>query len=81
MTLTLWYNNGVVRDVAWVNSAIRYRSQGPAEGWSLENSATAFHYQLDAQSSTNPPGTNANQAGRGAAANHRIGFYRVVPAI
>jgi len=63
---------------AWVNSSIRFRTVGLAEGWSLDQTGNAYHFQIDAQTTTIDP-SEANASGRGASCNHRVGFYRIAP--
>jgi len=47
-----------------VKSEVFYRTRGTAPGWDL--TARSYHFNLDVE---------AKAPGRGAAANHRVGFY------
>jgi len=56
--------------IADVESEVLFRTTGPASGWQLNQSGSAYHFQMN---------VNAQSPGRGANSNHRIGFYIIAP--
>lgn len=58
-------SSGTPVKVADVDTEIVYRNQGSALGWSLTKKK-AYHFQMNVE---------ATAPGRGAKANHRVGFF------
>jgi len=51
--------------VANVNSQVSYRGEGTTTGWGLGAGSAAYHFEMD---------ITAQTPGRGATANHQVGF-------